>query len=151
MAEAKEEKAGKQNRGTKPEGRPPMFKDKEELQKKVDQYFESIEPQFGTNEEGEVEMTKKGEPATITGLALFLGFESRQSIYDYQSSGEFAYTIARARLRVELAYEKALIEIRNPSGAIFALKNMNWSDRTEHELTGKGGETIQIKMDLSRG
>jgi hypothetical protein len=35
------------------------------------------------------------EHATITGLALFLGFESRNSLYDYESKEEFSGIIKR--------------------------------------------------------
>jgi len=67
---------------------------------------------------------------TITGLALALGFESRQSIYDYEKNGEFSYIIKRARLHVENRYETELLGDK-PTGSIFALKNMGWSDKIE--------------------
>ena len=67
------------------------------------------------------------EPATISGLALHLGFESRAGFEDYERNGEFANTLKRARLRVEAGYEKTLLT--SVSGAIFALKNMGWLDR----------------------
>tara|TARA_R110000868_G_scaffold172508_1_gene408377 strand:- start:807 stop:1154 length:348 start_codon:yes stop_codon:yes gene_type:complete len=93
-------------------GKPPIIKSAEEMQSKIDKYF--------ANE----------THLTITGLALSLGFESRQSIYDYEKNGEYSYIIKTARLRVENAYEIALMS-HSSSGAIFALKNMNWSDRLE--------------------
>lgn len=103
-------------------GRPPHFENAEELKKEVDNYFESID---GI------------EHPTVTGLALFLGFESRQSVYDYEKNGEFSYIIKRARLMVENGYEKDL-RSEKPTGAIFALKNMGWTDKQEIDHTTKG-------------
>jgi len=72
---------------------------------------------------------------TITGLAYHLGFESRQSFYDYEEKTEFTYTIKRARLRIEMIYEERLQE-QTCTGSIFALKNMGWKDKNETEYTG---------------
>lgn len=93
------------------------YKTDKELQAAIEDYFAS-----------------NPERPTITGLALHLGFVDRQSIYDYEKSGEHSCTIKRARLRVENAYEQRLFENAN-TGAIFALKNFGWKDKqtTEHE------------------
>jgi hypothetical protein len=61
---------------------------------------------------------------------LHLGFASRQSFYDYEERGEYSYIIKNARLRVEKGYELRL-HGNNPTGSIFALKNMGWSDKQE--------------------
>lgn len=100
-------------------GRPAHFDNAEELKIEADKYFESI---------------KDVEYPTVTGLALYLGFESRQSVYDYEKNGEFSYIIKRARLMVENGYEKELRSDK-PTGAIFALKNMGWVDKQEVEST----------------
>lgn len=67
------------------------------------------------------------EPATISGLALHLGFESRAGFEEYERSGQFATALKRARLRVEAEYEKTLLT--STSGAIFALKTLGWLDK----------------------
>jgi hypothetical protein len=59
-----------------------------------------------------------------------LGFESRQSFYDYEERGEFSYTIKKARLTIESKYEEKLHEPAC-TGAIFALKNFGWTDKSE--------------------
>lgn len=104
-------------------GRPLKFETAEEMAKMANDYFQNI---------------PEGEPLTITGLALHLGFESRQSFYDYEERGEFSYTIKRARMRVENAYEKNL-HSQNSTGSIFALKNFGWVDKTnlDHTTNGK--------------
>lgn len=75
------------------------------------------------------------KPPTITRMALALGFESRQSFYDYENKDEFSYIIKTARLHVEAGYEDSLRE-NNCTGSIFALKNMGWKDKTEQEFSG---------------
>lgn len=108
-------------------GRPSLFNSPEELQAKVDQYFESVRG-IDPNTNGNI----KKLPITITGLALYLGFESRQSFYDYEKNELFSYIIKRARTMVEYAYELRL-EDSKPTGAIFALKNLGWVDSREYK------------------
>lgn len=110
-------------------GRPPMFETPEELKEKITDYFSQTEMQ----------------DITITGLSLFLGFESRQSFYDYQAKKDFAYIIKRARLVIENKYEMNLKE-NNATGSIFALKNMGWKDKTEHDHTTKGQSINHISL-----
>ena len=98
-------------------GRPPIWDDPEAFSKKVDEYFET------------------DQSPTWTGLALYLGFESRQSLEDYKKREGFSYPIKKALLRIENQYEKN-IATRNPAGAIFALKNFGWRDKQEIEQSG---------------
>lgn len=110
-------------------GRPPLFKTEEELQNKVDEYFEKWyrKKKVTTSSWVEIEV-----PAiTTTDLALYLGFESRQSIYDYANNKKFSYIIKRALFFIEREYEEKLLFSQNTSGAIFALKNMWWKDKSE--------------------
>jgi hypothetical protein len=71
---------------------------------------------------------------TITGLCLELGFCSRQSFYDYEEKPNFSYTIKKARLHIERAYE-AKLSGKEVGGAIFALKNLGWKDKTQVDQT----------------
>lgn len=103
-------------------GRPPKFKTAEELENIIIEFFKSLEY--------EVDGVKRWYPATITGLALALGFCDRQSLYDYEKREEFSCTIKKARLMVENSYEKHLFG-KNSTGAIFGLKNMGWKDKSE--------------------
>lgn len=113
-------------------GRPPIFSSEDELKDKVIAYFDSLEY---TIEIDGVEELRYSNP-TVTGLALFLGFESRQSIYDYKEKQEFSYIIKRALLVIESHYENNL-NTKVSTGAIFALKNMNWKDSSNIDLTSK--------------
>ena len=116
--------------------RPPFFKTPEELQQKVDKYFNwwcRVKKQVIKQWKDFVEV--EVPTPTVTWLALYLWFESRQSFYDYEKKELFTYTIKRARTFIEMEYEEMLRT--NPTGAIFALKNFWWIDKTEVENTHK--------------
>jgi hypothetical protein len=104
-----------------PGGRPRKFKNARQLQSAIDAYFAS-----------------NPDHPTMTGLALSLGFCDRQSFHDYEKHAKYSFTIKRARAEVEKFYEQKLIELKNPGGAIFALKNFNWSDKQEIDHTTRG-------------
>jgi hypothetical protein len=98
-------------------GQPPIYDSPDKMQECIDEYFSYL---------------SSGEKPTISGLCYYLGFESRQSFYDYEKRELFSYTIKRARLRIEIIYEQNLHGNSN-AGSIFALKNFGWSDRQEIE------------------
>ena len=141
-------------------GRPPKYKTAEEIIEAIQEYMDNCKPEYLTDPENGGYMLDKGQPIllsmnkpTITGLALALGFESRQSMYDYEKKEAFSYTIKRARLEIENSYEQ---DIRNPdltpTGAIFALKNFGWSDKQELQHTtidDKGEDTGINKKGLT--
>ena len=107
-----------------PVGRPLKFKSVEELDTKIQDYFDT---------------TPKDE-WTITGLALALE-TTRQTLVEYEDRDEFVDTIKKAKLKVENGYEIDLKK-HGRSGTIFALKNFDWRDKTETDLTSKG-EALQ--------
>lgn len=114
--------------------RPSHYGSEDELSLKVEEYFIFIKGENITKGK-KVIWLRYPENVSVTGLALFLGFESRQSFYDYEKNEEFSYTIKKARLRIEAAYEQALLS-KNSTGAIFALKNFGWKDKQEMEMSG---------------
>ena len=93
-------------------GRPRTWEDPEAFEHEVDEYFMNT------------------QTPTWTGLALYLGFASRQSLEDYKTKEGFSYPIKKALLRIEEIYEIALFS-KNAAGPIFALKNFGWRDRQE--------------------
>ena len=118
-------------------GRPPHFENAETLQKEIDNYFqEGVTVKKIIVGKPPNQQVIEVEVPTITGLSYYLGFESRQSFYDYEKRDGFSYTIKRARLFIEKEYEEMLAS-GNTIGAIFALKNFGWIDRQEikHEGT----------------
>jgi hypothetical protein len=117
-------------------GRPATFEKKEELEEAIQDYFTNgvtirkvVVGKVPNQQVVEIPVP------TITGLCYHIGFESRQSFYDYEKSPEFSYTVKRARLFIEKEYEEQL-SVGNTVGAIFALKNMGWKDKQEIETSG---------------
>ena len=108
-------------------GQPPKYTSAIDMQKAIDDYF------------------KTAEIVTITGLALHLGFNSRQSLINYQEKDEFLDTIKRAKSRVEMAYEERLIN-RGNGGDIFALKNFGWVDKQEVESKNENNNKITFEV-----
>lgn len=122
-------------------GRPPRFNNCLDLNAAIDLYFEEREG--------------KEEYPTVTGLALALGFNSRQSLLNYengvigdsdQQRGEFLDAVKSAKARIEDAIEQGLLSGKtNPVGKIFNLKNnFGWVDR--QEVIGNTGVTVQIAI-----
>lgn len=97
-------------------GRPRLYSSVEDFESKVQEYRNKC--------------LEADEPITWTGLCLYLGFSSRQSLDEYLKYPEFSDSVKKAKLMVEMEYEKALRK-GNPSGSIFALKNFGWTDRSE--------------------
>lgn len=125
MAAAPHNKYAIGNKG----GRPPIYNSPEELATEIHNYFE------------------QGSKATITGLALFLGFESRSSLDDYSKrSDEFSFIIKRAKLAVENSYEQS-----GQAFDIFALKNMGWRDKVETGFTDNDGNDRSVIILPSNG
>lgn len=100
-------------------GRPPIWDNPVKFSEAVESYFED----------------ETEHPHTWTGLAIFLGFESRQSLEDYKKKDGFSYPIKKALLKIENLYEQSLFS-KNPAGPIFALKNFGWRDKQEIEQSG---------------
>lgn len=111
-------------------GRPPVYESDKALKQKIEEYFNSL-----IDDETQQYITRP----TMTGLALFLGYASRQSMYDNAKKEEFSYIITRAQQVIAMSYEEMLLT-KVSSGAIFALKNMGWKDKVETDITSKGNE-----------
>lgn len=112
-------KGNKYALGCTTNGRPAKFKTEEELQNKIIEFFDYCK--------------EEKEKPTITGLTLYLGFESRSSLDDYCKRKQvFSYIIKRAKLAVENSYE-----LHGETIDIFALKNMGWKDKQEIDQTVK--------------
>lgn len=75
-------------------------------------------------------------PLTMSGLALAMGFSSRQAFNAYEKYQGFSEAVKRARLAVENAYETRL-HSASCSGAVFALKNFGWEDKSRLEHSGQ--------------
>lgn len=84
------------------------------------------------------------ERPTISGMALWLGFASRQSIYDMidkNANKDISYITKRAVLHIEHFHEIGMYENAN-AGHIFWLKNRGWTDRQEIEHSGSSDHKV---------
>ena len=100
-------------------GRPRKYKNVEELQELIDEYFRCCD--------------ESHRPYTITGLALYLDMD-RQTLLRYEKTyeDEFCYTIKRAKERVQEFVECCLFKKGIAQGVIFNLKNnFKWEENVE--------------------
>lgn len=124
--------------------RPLKYKTVDELQAAIDEYFTACEGQPLLDDKGQPILLKgrpiilDARPPTVTGLALALGFKSRQALLNYQGRKQFNDTITRAKSRCEEYAEGRLFDKDGAGGAQFSLRcNFGWSDKAEQpEIEG---------------
>jgi len=97
-------------RGRINEGRPLKFETVEQLQEKIDDYFQWAE--------------QREKPYTIAGLALFLNTDHK-TIRNYEAKDQFFQTMQKARLKIITDKEERLNEGKATAGIIFDLCNNN--------------------------
>ena len=127
-----------------PGGRPPMYTSVEEIREKIDNYFEECKGEILYDDDGKPFIDKYGnvirvgvKPPTVTGLALALGFNSRQSLLNYEDKEEFMDTITRAKAKVEQYAEERLFDKDGANGAKFSLANnfKGWKEKQDINMT----------------
>ena len=121
-------------------GRPPEYKNAEELNAKIGEYLDWEDQWKNKSAKGE----GKGI-YTLSGLALYLGFATRKSLDDYaKRSAEFLYVINRFRLFMKHWNEQKLYWGGTFQGSFVWLKNHGgYSDETQN--TSKV-ELMQIEV-----
>lgn len=136
-------------------GRPPRYATPEAMQEVIDAYFEKCRGRVLTKSDGSVVYDKRGKPVvvderppTMTGLALALGFNSRQSLLNYKARGEFLDTTTRARSLVEQATEERLFDKDGVHGARFSLANNfdGWKEKLELAADEKKPFAVNITV-----
>lgn len=132
-------------------GMTPKYTSVEEIESKIEQYFEDCKGYPLTDNEGNQIFNKFGlpvfidvHPPTVTGLALALGFTSRQALLNYQAKPAFVDTITRAKARVEQYAEERLFDRDGSNGAQFSLRNnfKGWDADKKNDDSGDGKITI---------
>ena len=151
-------------------GRPPKYETVEDMEKEINGFFEWAAGEYKEKQDvvrdaagkpvlengkpiplvdefGDPVMIKKWirkpEIVTITGLALYLGFSSRQSLIDAGKRGtDFSDAITRGKCRVEMDYEARLAERDKQHGAQFALMNMGWAVNNRTGVVNKDNELV---------
>ena len=108
-------------------GRPRKYKQLEEFQKKIDEYF------------------AKDGPHGMAGLACALGM-SRVELLIYNGRPEFSSAVKNARLKIEAEVEAALMTKTAPAGAIFNLtNNFGWKQPTQ-QVESKNENTNKVTI-----
>ncbi len=138
--------------------RPPKYKHKEEIIGLIDQYFKDCEGHVLKDEYGEIVYDKYGHPVvvgqkppTVSGLALALGFKTRQSLLDYKAKAEFMEAITVAMTRLEAYTESRLYDREGSRGAQFSLQNnfRGWNVAAQ-ERAAASAPAINIICDIPR-
>ena len=138
-----------------PVGRPPYFTSAEDMQVLIDAYFTECDGKILLDPDGNPMRNKYGKvirddrrPYTITGLALALGFTSRQALLNYEGKEEFVDTIKRAKARVERYAEERLYDKDGSNGAKFSLANnfKGWSEKQQIEGSINTKQEITIEL-----
>jgi hypothetical protein len=120
----------------------PKFTSPEDLQKKIDIYFESCYEDKYDDELGKT-VKVNIRPITITGLAVALD-TSRQTLLNYNDKDEYFDTIKKAKQKIENFAEEKLFG-NNVAGVIFNMKN-NWSWKDTQEIKS---QNENINADIS--
>lgn len=124
----------------------PKYQSPEEMQAVIDRYFEDCAGELLRDGDGRPSLDKYGvptvigaHPPTVTGLALALGFTSRQALLNYQAKRAFVDTVTRAKSRIEEYAEGRLYDRDGARGAEFNLRyNFRWAQ--EERSGGNGAE-----------
>ncbi len=119
----------------------PKYSSAAKMQRVIDDYFADCEGRPLTDENGCAVTDKNGmpvvvgaHPPTVTGLALALGFKTRQSLLNYQArSKAFDDIITAAKSRCEEYAERRLYDRDGVNGAKFSLANnfKGWNSRQD--------------------
>ena len=140
-------------------GPAPKYTSKEEIIGLIDNYFESCKGEPFIDEVTGKQMVDKfgypifigQRPPTVTGLALALGFKSRQSLLNYAGKQAFRDVITEAKSRIEMYVEERLFDKDGANGAKFSLQNnfKGWDADKKAEEDGKA-PAINIICDIPR-
>lgn len=128
-------------------GRPLLFKSPEELQEKIEEYFEWCDNRTRTvysEKTGEIMITSPA-PYTMSGLARRMGID-RKTLLNYAEKDKFFHTIRDARQRVEEDVENRLLETKNEKGAMFSLTNNFGWQKDAQTLIQVNAQDMQLNF-----
>lgn len=140
-------------------GRPRKINSPEDMQQLIDNYFSSCKGEILKDKDGNVVLDKYNkpivydeQPLTMNGLALAIGFNSRQSLFNYveyansnEEDKKYLDVITRARAIVEQYAEKRLFDKDGNNGAKFwlASNGKGWTDKQDVSISN-GTITVQL-------
>lgn len=109
--------------------REPKFKSLAELQRRIDEYFEACRGEMLRDAaSGAPVLDRQGRPVrvderppTLSGLALWLGFASKEGLLGYGGKAAYREALLRARARLSQYAEEQLYSRSGSAGARFVL------------------------------
>ncbi len=123
------------------------------IQKKIDEYFSSLEPDYQYDSDGNILTDKSGipvlterQPATLSSLAYAIGCSSRQEFEKIRKRRITKNIIERALLRLEAYTERMLFDKSASAGAKFLLES-DFNRQTDSESQSGG---IVILADVNK-
>lgn len=135
----------------------PQFKNAKEIRKIATAYMKCCRGEELLDGNGAIIRDKTGipirynaRPPTLIGLALALGFDSRQGFLAFTGNHELVYELNRAKAYVEEYTEERLFDKDGIGGAKFILANdfTGWSERprdsTEQAALDKLDELMEV-------
>ena len=140
-------------------GRPRMYDDPEEMKQKINEYFEKCDGQVLLDNEKNPVLDKFGRPIivgarpyTTAGLALALGFTSRQGLYHYKFRKPFKEIVEEAMTRIEMYAEERLYDKDGSNGAKFSLQNnfKGWNEAVKEAAKEATTTAVKIINDIPR-
>lgn len=116
----------------------PTFRGEEDIKNRIERYFHSCEGVQALDDECSPVFDKNGAPVyavpesplTVSGLAMALGFGSREELLSYKGKPYAEAAIRLALLRIENYAEERLFDKGQSSGAKYFLEGNfpSWSD-----------------------
>lgn len=133
-----------------PAGRPLKYTP-EEINQKIDEYMKSCwrykRDMYGNaikDKETNQYVLEQYKPYTMTGFAVYID-SSRETLNEYSNKEEFVDAIKRIKEICHAYAEESLFVGKNPTGAIFNLKNnYGWTDKTELDLGNKDNKPFEV-------
>lgn len=93
-------------------------------------------------------LAKENKFATITGMALHMGFRGRKDMINYEALPEYEEIIKIGKSIIEYSYE---IRLKMPdvkqTGILFALKQMGWEDKQTIETSNTTDAEVAKMLD----
>ena len=113
----------------------PIFRSAEEVNTKIERYFRSCEPVQAVDDECAPIYAVQEVPLTVSGLAIALGFGSREELLSYRGKPFAENAIRSALLRIENYAEERLFDKGQSSGAKYFLEGnfKAWSEDGDGE------------------
>lgn len=123
-------------------GRPPKYESPEEFVKKLAEYINYEDEIKGVDPK-----TGQGKGLyTLEGAALYLGFATRDSMYDYDKKEDFTYIVSRFRLFITDWNVKKLYWGGTFMAAQFWLKN--WGGYTDETTQNQNQRVTTLQVEV---